>query len=78
MVYIMTTRNVHRFSTILRSHSDIKLRDVAIIGVGGVTSSAAVLRMARAGATLVACATALGVHGVPIFEELSKAFSDNS
>ncbi|KAJ1311296.1 hypothetical protein OPQ81_009793 [Rhizoctonia solani] len=73
-IHPLSLGNVHRFSNLLKSHSDIKLRNISVIGVGGVTSSAAASRMIRAGAILVECATVIGVRGVPVFEELSKAF----
>ncbi|CAE6400352.1 unnamed protein product [Rhizoctonia solani] len=73
-IHALSVGNVHRFSSLLKAHSDIKLRSIAVIGVGGVTSSAAASRMIRAGATLVECATVIGAKGVAVFEELSKAF----
>ncbi|KDN50020.1 hypothetical protein RSAG8_01356, partial [Rhizoctonia solani AG-8 WAC10335] len=73
-IHPLSLGNVHRFSNILKSHPDSKLQSIAVIGVGGVTSSAAASRMIRAGATVVECATAIGAEGVPVFEELSKAF----
>lgn len=73
-IHPLSLGNVHRFSSLLGSHPDPQLRGIVVIGVGGVTSSAAALRMVRAGASLVACATALGVHGVSAFEGLAEAF----
>ncbi|CAE7229987.1 unnamed protein product [Rhizoctonia solani] len=75
-IHPLSLGNVHRFSDLLKIQADSKLRSIAVIGVGGVTNSAAVSRMVRAGATLVECATAIGVKGVPVFEELSKAFRE--
>ncbi|KAG8716334.1 dihydroorotate dehydrogenase [Ceratobasidium sp. 423] len=73
-IHPLSLGNVHRFSNLLKSHPDAKLQGIAVIGVGGVTSSAAASRMIRAGATLVECATLIGAKGVSAFEELSKAF----
>ncbi|ELU41837.1 dihydroorotate oxidase [Rhizoctonia solani AG-1 IA] len=73
-IHPLSLGNVHRFSSLLKAHSDIKLRNIAVIGVGGVTSNEAALRMIRAGATLVECATVIGAKGVGVFEELSKGF----
>lgn len=53
------------------SSSVLSLRHMKIIGVGGVTTSDAVDRMRRAGASVVGCATLLGREGVGAFEKLS-------
>ncbi|TFK76674.1 hypothetical protein BDN72DRAFT_3305 [Pluteus cervinus] len=50
---------------------DDPLKDIVIIGVGGVTSHAALQRMHKAGAQVVAAATLLGKLGVKAFEVLS-------
>lgn len=47
------------------------LRHIRIIGVGGVTTAAAVDRMRRAGASVIGCATLLGREGVGAFKKLS-------
>ncbi|CUA76841.1 dihydroorotate oxidase [Rhizoctonia solani] len=73
-IHPLSLGNVHQFNKLLKSHSDPKLQSIAIIGVGGVTSSAAASRMVRAGATVVECATAIGFKGVSVFEDLSTAF----
>jgi dihydroorotate dehydrogenase (fumarate) len=57
-------------SSILVSSPIAAVKHIGIIGVGGVTSPAAYKRMRDAGATAVACATALGVNGIGIFEKL--------
>jgi dihydroorotate dehydrogenase (fumarate) len=62
--------NVLAFSELIKSHSDPAIRRIGIIGVGGVTNRAAYHRMRQAGAQAVACATALGLEGVGIFEQL--------
>jgi dihydroorotate dehydrogenase len=71
---LLPLRNIHRFVNLLKSSSDSRLGEIIVIGVGGVTSPEAATRMLKVGATLVACATALGSHGVSIFETLSAAF----
>ena len=66
--------NVFTFKRLLHSNEAITagLDDVRIIGVGGVTSKEAVVRMRQAGADVVGCATLLGKEGVRAFEILSK------
>ena len=66
--------NVFTFKQLLNSNEAINagLGDVRIIGVGGVTSKEAVVRMRQAGADVVGCATLLGKEGVRAFEILSK------
>ncbi|KAG8751684.1 dihydroorotate dehydrogenase [Ceratobasidium sp. 428] len=77
-IHPLSLGNVHRFSNLLRHSPDRSIRDIVVIGVGGVTSAEAVKRMVRAGATLVECASALGSRGVSVFEDLVKAFGDTS
>ncbi|KAG6857653.1 hypothetical protein H0H87_010222 [Tephrocybe sp. NHM501043] len=60
--------NVYTFSQLLREPGNSSLRNISIIGVGGVTSKAAAERMRQAGATVVGCATLLGKEGVRAFE----------
>ena len=47
------------------------LKNIDIIGVGGVSDSAGFERMKKAGASAVAVGTALGIHGVSIFSEIT-------
>jgi len=63
--------NVYTLRRLLDAHEETSLREISIIGVGGVTTRAAHLRMRRAGASVVACATILVREGVGIFEKLS-------
>lgn len=65
--------NVYTLRRLLDAHEDISLRDISIIGVGGVTTREAHVRMRRAGALVVACATILVRNGVGVFEKLSIA-----
>jgi len=69
-IHALSLGNVHRFATSLSKHPSPIMHQIAVIGVGGVSNAAGVNRMLRAGATLVECATALGRHGVGIFEGL--------
>jgi dihydroorotate dehydrogenase (fumarate) len=67
--------NVYRFSQLLKEPSQedhSTTSGIKIIGVGGVTSKAALERMKVAGADAVACATLFGKEGVRAFEILSK------
>lgn len=70
-IHALALGNVHTFSKLLSKSEDNALQDIAIIGVGGVRSPAAVSRMRRAGAVVVGCATYLGQEGVRAFELLS-------
>jgi dihydroorotate dehydrogenase (fumarate) len=63
--------NVYTLRRLLDAHEEISLHEVSIIGVGGVTTRAAHVRMRRAGASVVACATVLVREGVRAFERLS-------
>lgn len=62
--------NVATFRKLLDQHDDT--RDVMVIGVGGVEDKAGFDRMRKVGASAVACATALGRHGVDVFERITK------
>jgi dihydroorotate dehydrogenase (fumarate) len=63
--------NVYTLRRLLDAHEESSLREISIIGVGGVTTRAAHVRMRRAGASVVACATILVREGVSVFEKLS-------
>jgi dihydroorotate dehydrogenase (fumarate) len=65
--------NVYTLRRLLDAHEEISLHEISIIGVGGVTTKEAHVRMRRAGACVVACATILIRYGVDIFEKLSIA-----
>ena len=47
-----------------------QLKDVAIIGVGGVSDNAGYKRMQQVGAAVVGVGTAMGRLGVGIFESI--------
>jgi dihydroorotate dehydrogenase (fumarate) len=70
-IHPLSLGNVYTFARLLASASDLALRNIVVIGVGGVTSPEAVSRMHRAGAAVVGCATLLGKEGVAAFQMLS-------
>lgn len=64
--------NVYSFARLLDAEPPASpLRDVVIVGIGGVTSAAAAVRMRAAGASVVGSATLFGKEGVRAFEILS-------
>ncbi|KAF9243727.1 hypothetical protein BU15DRAFT_42500 [Melanogaster broomeanus] len=77
-IHSLSLGNVYSFSRLLAESPDPAMREVAIIGAGGVTSPEAVTRMHRAGARVVGCATLLGKLGVEAFEHLSHKSSETS
>ncbi|KAG1908511.1 uncharacterized protein F5891DRAFT_17193 [Suillus fuscotomentosus] len=70
-IHALSLGNVYTFSRLLAESDDPAMREIVIIGAGGVTSPEAVRRMNRAGARIVGCATLLGKEGVRAFEILS-------
>ncbi|OAX43643.1 FMN-linked oxidoreductase [Rhizopogon vinicolor AM-OR11-026] len=70
-IHALSLGNVYTFSRLLAESDDPAMREIVIIGAGGVTSPEAVERMNRAGAKIVGCATLLGREGVKAFEILS-------
>jgi dihydroorotate dehydrogenase (fumarate) len=65
--------NVKTIRTMLNQHE--QLRDIKIIGVGGVSDAAGYKRMRAVGADSVAVGTALGRKGVGIFHEIKKGLT---
>ena len=63
--------NVYTLRRLLDKDKEISLREISIIGAGGVTTREAHVRMRRARASVVACATILIRNGVSVFEKLS-------
>ena len=61
--------NVRTFRSMLDA---VGLRDVVIIGTGGVSDHAGYLRMKKVGAWAVGIGTALGLEGVDVFEKILK------
>ncbi|KAF8845476.1 FMN-linked oxidoreductase [Paxillus ammoniavirescens] len=74
-IHSLSLGNVYSFSRLLAQSQDLALREIVIIGAGGVTSPEAVSRMHRAGAKVVGCATLLGKLGVAAFEHISRKTS---
>lgn len=71
-IHALSLGNVYTFVSLLREAKDEGLAAIQVIGVGGVTSKAAVERMRRAGAAVIGCATLFGRKGVLAFEILGK------
>ncbi|KAG2070693.1 FMN-linked oxidoreductase [Suillus decipiens] len=71
-IHSLSLGNVYAFSRLLAESDDPAMREIVIVGAGGVTSPEAVRRMNRAGAKIVGCATLLGKEGVKAFEILSR------
>ena len=62
--------NVRTIRRMLDQHPALK--DIGVIGVGGVSDSAGFRRMMKAGASAVAIGTALGTHGASIFAKIAE------
>ena len=75
-VHALALGNVYALNRMLRESDDEALGRIVVIGVGGVMTAAGVRRMRRAGAGVVGCATALGKHGVGVFEELAQGLEN--
>lgn len=74
-IHALSLGNVYTISKLLAESEDPALREIVIIGAGGVTSAEAVARMHRAGAKVVGSATLLGKLGVAAFEQLARQSS---
>ncbi|KAJ7748479.1 hypothetical protein DFH07DRAFT_888813 [Mycena maculata] len=70
-LHALALGNVYSFARLLEAETESGLRNVAIVGIGGVTSAEAAARMRRAGAAVVGCATLFGQEGVHAFKILS-------
>ncbi|KAI0035246.1 hypothetical protein K488DRAFT_76721 [Vararia minispora EC-137] len=70
-IHSLSLGNVYTLRRMLNEHGELSMHEIAIIGVGGVTSRDAHRRMREVGASVVACATYLGHEGVRAFELLS-------
>lgn len=62
--------NVHSLRGVLDKHD--LLREIAIIGVGGVVDTGGYKRMRNVGAEAVAIGTAFGFGGIKVFEDIWK------
>ena len=71
-IHALSLGNVFSFAKLLESHGDKALREIKLIGVGGVVDKQGVERMKKVGATVVGCATLLGREGVKGFEKLAR------
>lgn len=76
-LHALALGNVYTMRRLLDKHEEISMREISIIGVGGVTTRGAHDRMRRVGASVVACATILVQNGVGVFEKLSMSPDDN-
>ena len=70
-IHALSLGNVFSFAKLLGSHEDKAMREIKLIGVGGVVDKQGVLRMKKVGAAVVGCATLLGREGVKGFEKLA-------
>ena len=67
-LHALSLGNVRKFRSML--DAEPSLRDISIIGVGGVHDHASYKRMLAAGADAVGVATALGIEGADVFAKI--------
>ena len=70
-IHALSLGNVFSFAKLLETHGDKAIREIKLIGVGGVVDRWGVERMKKVGAAVVGCATLLGREGVEGFEKLA-------
>lgn len=70
-IHALSLGNVYTLRQMLDQES--KLKGLQLIGVGGVNDAAGFERMKAVGADFVGLATALGVKGIGVFEEILNA-----
>jgi len=70
-IHALSLGNVFSFAKLLESHEDQAIREIKLVGVGGVVDKQGVQRMKKVGAAVVGCATLLGREGVKGFEKLT-------
>lgn len=70
-IHALSLGNVFSFAKLLGSYEDKAIREIKLIGVGGVVDKQGVQRMKKVGAAVVGCATLLGREGVKGFEKLA-------
>ena len=70
-IHALSLGNVFSFAKLLEGHEDKAMREIKLIGVGGVVDKQGVQRMKEVGAAVVGCATLLGREGVKGFEKLA-------
>lgn len=71
-LHTLSLGNVYTFSQLLQEPEYAGLKDITIIGVGGVTSKEAARRMRSVGAAVVGCATLFGKEGIKAFEMVTQ------
>ncbi|EJD04414.1 FMN-linked oxidoreductase [Fomitiporia mediterranea MF3/22] len=71
-IHALSLGNVYTFSKLISSSGDVAVQRISVVGIGGVTTPAAVARMRNAGAKVVASATLFGREGIRAFELLSQ------
>lgn len=69
-IHALSLGNVHTLRQLFDREE--KLKDLQIIGVGGVNDKAGYDRMTAVGADFVGVATALGVQGISVFDKIVK------
>ena len=70
-IHALSLGNVFSFAKLLESYGDKAIREIKLIGVGGVVDKQGAERMKKVGAVVVGCATLLGREGVKGFEKLA-------
>ncbi|KAF7344428.1 DHO-dh domain-containing protein [Mycena sanguinolenta] len=71
-LHALALGNVYSFARLLEAEDSASgLKNLVIIGIGGVTSAEAAARMRKAGASIVGSATLFGKEGVRAFEIIS-------
>jgi dihydroorotate dehydrogenase (fumarate) len=71
-LHALALGNVYSFARLLAAETPASgLREIVIVGIGGVTSAEAAARMRAAGAAVVGSATLFGKEGVHAFKILS-------
>lgn len=73
-IHPLSLGNVKTLREMLNAHEDI--RNIAIIGIGGVSDAAGFKRMKSVGATAIGVGTAFGREGVAIFEKISAGLTE--
>ena len=69
-IHALSLGNVFSFAKLLENNEDKAIREIKLIGVGGVVDKQGVQRMKKVGAAVVGCATLLGREGIKGFEKL--------
>lgn len=67
-IHALSLGNVYTLRQLFNNHDQLK--DIQLIGVGGVNDCASFERMKAVGADFVGVATALGVKGIKVFAEI--------